>query len=140
MATRGPQAAYGHSRYSEASRAAVYQGLLDEARHVVLSGRTAILDATYSRRAWREAALDWARRHARDAVLIEVAAPRDEVIARLAARAVAGNDASEAGPGLYDAMRAEFEDPVEWPDTRKARIDTSAADWRDQVTAAAKRL
>ena len=132
--------AYAQGRYSEAARAAVYERLFAEARHVVRSGRVAILDATFSRRAWRDTAAEWARAHACETALVEIVAPRDEVIERLAARAAAGNDASEAGPGLYDAMRAEFEEPVEWPAGRRACIDTGAPDWREQVTAAAKRL
>lgn len=133
-------ASYGEDRYSDAARAAVYERMLAEAAHVTRSGRTAILDATFSRRAWRGKAAAWARGRGCEAVLVEVVAPRDEVIERLAARATAGNDASEAGPGLYDAMRAEFEEPGEWPDARRARIDTSAASWRDDVEAAAGRL
>lgn len=131
---------YGQGRYSDASRTAVYERLLAEARHVVLSGRTAILDATWSRCAWRDAAAAWARSQSRDAVLVEVVAPRDDVIARLASRAAEGNDASEAGPGLYDAIRAEFEAPDEWPADRRARIDTSLPDWREQLESAARRF
>jgi hypothetical protein len=132
------RAPYTGGRYSDASRSAVYARLLEEARHVVLSGRTAILDATFSRRAWRDEAAAWAALHARSLALVEVAAPKEVVLERLAARAAAGNDASEAGPGLYDAMRAEFEDPAEWPAATRARIDTSSADWREQVASAAR--
>jgi len=131
---------YGQGRYSDAARAAVYQRLLAEARHVVLSGRTAILDATWSRRAWRDTAAAWARDNARDCMLVEIVAPRDEVIARLASRAAEGNDASEAGPGLFDAIRAEFEKPDEWPTDRRARIDTSLPNWSEQVETEARRL
>jgi aminoglycoside phosphotransferase family enzyme/predicted kinase len=125
--------AYGRSRYSDEERAAVYGRMLAEARHVVSSGRVAVLDATYSRRAWREAALDWSRTNGCDAFLVEVVAGRDDVLERLAARQRAGNDASEAGPGLYDAMRAEFEPADEWPAGRRSRVDTSAPDWREAV-------
>jgi hypothetical protein len=52
------------------------------------------------------------------------------VIDRLSSRKRAGNDASEAGPGLYDAMRAELEPPTEWPADRRATVDTSTPDWR----------
>ena len=89
--------------------------MLAEARSVVLSGRTAILDATYSRCGWRDEARAWAARHASGCSIIEVVASRDEVLDRLTERAAAGNDASEAGPGLYDTIRAEFESPDEWP-------------------------
>jgi aminoglycoside phosphotransferase family enzyme/predicted kinase len=126
-------AGYGRSRYNDDARAAVYGRMLAEARHVVSSGRVAVLDATYSRRAWRQAALEWSRANDCDAFLVEVVAPRDDVLERLAARQRAGNDASEAGPGLYDAMRAEFEPADEWPVGRRTRIDTSRPDWPDAV-------
>jgi uncharacterized protein len=127
-------------RYSDAGRSAVYEQMLREARHVVLSGRTAILDATYSRREWRNASAAWANEHAGKVALIEIVAPKDDVIARLAARSAAGNDASEAGPGLYDTIRSEYEEPVEWPHARRAQIDTSRSDWPERLTDAAARL
>jgi predicted kinase len=130
---RPPDAPYASSRYSDDARSAVYARMLAEAQHVVSSGRVAILDATYSRRAWRESALGWARNAGCPAILVEVVAPRDEVIERLSERQRAGNDASEAGPGLYDAMRAEREPLDEWPADRCTRIDTSASDWRETV-------
>lgn len=127
-------------RYSDAGRDAVYARLLEEARHVAVSGRTAILDATYSRRAWREAAAAKASELGSEAFLVETVAPRDEVIARLSARQAAGNDASEAGPGLYDRMRAEFEEPQEWAPARLGRLDTSSPRWREEAFAIAKRF
>ncbi len=129
---------YAQGRYSDAGRAAIYGRMLDEARHVIVSGRTVILDATYSRRAWRDAAADWAREHDVRCELVEVFAPRDEILERLAERAAAGNDASEAGPGLYDSIRAEFEEPVEWPE--RIRIDTSSSSWEEGVRTAASRI
>jgi predicted kinase len=77
--------------------------------------------------------LEWARTTGCGAFLVEVVAPRDDVIERLSERQRAGNDASEAGPGLYDAMRAEHEPLDEWPETRRSSIDTSAPDWREAV-------
>lgn len=131
---------HGGGRYSQGARAAVYERALEEARHIVLSGRAAILDATFSRRAWRETARAWARMNADGCFLVEVEADEDDVRARLAARTAAANDASEAGPGLYDAMRAEFEKPDEWPSDAKARINTSSMNWRAHVEAVAARI
>jgi hypothetical protein len=130
---RSNDRAHGQDRYSDDARAAVYTRMLAEARHVVFSGRIAILDATFSKRAWREATLEWARTTGCGAFLVEVVAPRDDVIERLSERQRAGNDASEAGPGLYDAMRAEHEPLDEWPKDRRTSIDTSAPDWRESV-------
>jgi aminoglycoside phosphotransferase family enzyme/predicted kinase len=137
---RDPEAPAPADRYSEASRRAVYDRLLAEARHVVVSGRTAILDATWSRRSWRAAALERAAELGTEAFLVETTAPRDEVIARLASREAAGNDASEAGPALYDAMLAEFEETSEWPAAQRARIDTSSPSWREEAAGIAARL
>lgn len=131
---------HGAGRYSDASRAAVYERLLEEARAVVLSGRTAILDATFSRRAWRERARQWARANAGACFLVEVEADEVDVRARLAARSAAANDASEAGPGLYDAMRAEFEKADEWPAEARARVNTSSVNWREHVDAIGERI
>lgn len=135
---RRQAAADASGRYSDASRAAVYGRLLEHARPVVRSGRTAILDATYSKRAWREEAAARARDLGCECYLVETVAPREEVIARLSARQVEGNDASEAGPGLYDALTAGFEDTAEWPALRRTVIETSSPCWRDDVAAAAR--
>jgi aminoglycoside phosphotransferase family enzyme/predicted kinase len=132
-AAEGDVAAYGRSRYTGDARAAVYTRMLSEARHVVSSGRLAILDATFSKRAWREGALEWARTSDCKAFLVEVVAPREDVIERLTARQQAGNDASEAGPALYDAMLAERDALDEWPEENRTRIDTSSPDWRETV-------
>lgn len=130
----------GDARYSDASRTAVYERLLDEARHVLASGRTAILDATWSRQEWREAAARFAASLGCEASLVETVAPRDEVVARLAARKAAGDDASEAGPELYDRMLAEFEEPLEWPASRRTRIDTSSPGWAAEVSGLVQRF
>ena len=80
-----------------------------------------------------EPALEWTLAAGCNAFLVDVVAPRDDVIERLSARQRAGNDASEAGPGLYDAMRAEHEPLDEWPEEKRTSIDTSSPDWRDAV-------
>lgn len=137
---RDPAQPAAPERYSDESRSAVYARLLSEARHVVVSGRTAILDATYARREWREAAAARARELGSQAFLVETVAPRDAAIARLAARQAAAEDASEAGPELYDAMRAEFEDTNEWPAARRALVDTASTGWRDDVATLVRRF
>lgn len=131
---------YGRSGYSDAARAAVYEQLLAEARHVIRSGRTAILDATYSRRSWRDAAAAWGKANAGKVFLVEVVAPREDVLQRLARRKQAGTDASEAGPELYDAMLSQFEPPVEWPPERRASINTSDPEWKRSVCEAVASL
>jgi hypothetical protein len=128
------------ARYDDASRNAIYERMLEAAGWVIDSGRTVILDATFSRRQWRQAVATWARERGVAPALVEVVAPGDEVRERLASRERAGNDASEAGPGLIDTIRAEFEAPDEWPGDRIARIDSGGDRWERQVDEALARL
>lgn len=135
---------YGSGAYHDDSRAHVYADLLEEARAVVRSGRTVILDATYAKRAWRQQAQAWAAREGSPCSLIEVTAHQSDVLTRLHERSTRGGDASDAGPELYEAMRAQFEEPSaqakDWPAQRHFTIDTSDSGWREAARNAAATL
>ncbi len=132
-ASESLRAAHGSGAYEDARRSQVYADMLMEARSVVRSGRTVILDATYARRAWRTEAQTWALGENSPCSLIEVTADERDAQARLSERAKRGGDASDAGPELYAAMRAQFEAPrafaEDWPQPRRFLIDTSRATW-----------
>lgn len=138
------RAEHGAGAYEEARRAQVYADLLVEARPVVRSGRTVILDATYARRAWREQARAWAASEGSACALVEVTADESDALARLRERAGRGGDASDAGPELYAAMRAQFEAPLasanDWPARRRFMIDTSRPDWHEAARRVAAAL
>ena len=55
---------------------------------------------------------------------VEVRCAPDVARERLARRAAAGTDPSDAGPELYAASAREFESPTEWPEQSRAVIDT----------------
>ena len=84
--------------YSGDASAATYARLLDLAAAVLAGGRHVVLDATFLRRAQRDAARGYAAaRRLRFVILdfdVEVATLRERVTARTAR----GDDASEAGP------------------------------------------
>ncbi|MBI5505574.1 MAG: AAA family ATPase [Deltaproteobacteria bacterium] len=135
---------HGQGAYREDRRAQVYADLLAEARPVVRSGRTVILDATHAKRDWREQARIWAVGEGSPCSLVEVKADESDALARLRERAVRGGDASDAGPELYAAMRAQFEAPLagagDWPARRHFVIDTSRPQWHEDARKAAAAL
>jgi len=116
--------------YSAEHTERTYAGLFARARPVLASGRTAILDATFSRRDRRSDATRLARELGVSALLVEVCCAPAVAQERLASRAAAGTDPSDAGPEHYAASAREFETPTEWPDERRARVHTDRQDWR----------
>ena len=136
-----PETARGHAEiYTEERTRRTYSGMLERALPVVLSGRTAVLDATYARAALRGELLRWAGERGLRAFLVETVCAPEVALARLAARARRGSDPSDAGPELYAASAAGFEPPSEWPAGARAVIATDAEGWRDGVAALARRL
>ncbi|MFT5442153.1 MAG: aminoglycoside phosphotransferase family enzyme/predicted kinase [Myxococcota bacterium] len=93
----------------------VYRALLERAQSVVESGRTALLDASFSRRWQRALVRSWALERGIAVRLIEVRCKRDTAISRLEARWAAGTDASDAGPDFLSTSEDRFEAPDEWP-------------------------
>lgn len=94
-------------RYAPAARAAVYAELTREAEHQLAAGRTVIADATFLRRADRDAVVAAAARQGRPVVFVETVAGRAVVEARLAARAV--DDVSDARVETYRTQHATAE-------------------------------
>lgn len=136
-ARAGPWGAPG---YDDASKDAVYRALLERAERVRAGGRTAVLDASFSRARWRAQAAQWAKRHDLRLALVETVCDAEVVKARVAERQRRGLDASQAGPELVDASRAEFEPLGDWPAADRVRIDTGTDDWRTPLEAFVKRL
>ncbi len=126
--------------YTPKKRRAVYAALRSRAAEVVRSGRTAILDATFSTQEERDAVQSWARDEDVRPWLVEVTCPDDVVTERLRARKRAGSDASDAGPEHLAASRAAYETPREWPPDRRAQIDTGHPSWTAEVAALARRI
>ncbi len=136
-----PADARGHSElYTDERTEAAYAGLLERAAPVVLSGRVAILDATYARASTRRELWTWAADHALRAFLIETRSAEPVARARLAARTRAGRDPSDAGAELYASSVAGFEPPDELPPDARALVDTDEPRWRSSVADLAKRF
>jgi aminoglycoside phosphotransferase family enzyme/predicted kinase len=128
----------------------VYAGLVARAAPVVASGRVAILDATFASRARRRRAREAAAALGAPLRFLETRCAAPIAHERLARRAAAGTDPSDAGPELYARSVAAFEpvsaeeglahepldtgDPA-WP----AELDRCAARWGLAGGAAAAR-
>jgi uncharacterized protein len=117
-----------------------YAGLLARARTLLCAGRTAILDATFARRSWREAAAGLAGELGCPAFLVEVRCAEEVARERLARRAAAGTDPSDAGPETYALSARDFEPPDEWPAARRATIETDRDDWPEALAPFAERM
>ncbi len=130
-------AGWREERYGAEAVERVYREIFARAESVLASGRSLVLDASWSSRARRDHARAWAERLGAHPVFVEVRCPRDVTLARLEARKRAGRDPSDAGPEIYDAFAASF-DPVhdsEWPAGDHLVAWTDRDRWQDALRA-----
>ena len=130
----------GADRYSRTARDRVYEAMFQRASVVLASGRPVVLDATFARRAHREAALDLAARFDADCWWVEARCSRETALDRLARRQARGADASEAGPAQLEGSVSEFERDGDWPAERAAVIATDQDDVDSRCRALAAQL
>jgi hypothetical protein len=126
--------------YAPAQNDRVVEGLLERAAPVLASGRSALLDATWSRAADRARVQAFARTSGVPALFIEARCAASVARERLARREAAGNDPSDAGPAFYHLSVERFEPPLEWPAELRRVVDTDRGDWRRELRAIAARL
>lgn len=115
---------------------AVYAELARRAALVLESGRSAIVDASFSTRAHREALRRVAAARSLPFRFVECRAPAEVLRARLARRAARGDAVSDAGPELLERFTEGFE-PLHELDPHEHRVvDTHA----ESPEASAERL
>ena len=95
---------YGQGIYRPESRDLVYQRLLEEAGKYLKSGRSAIVDATFSRNRWRENALRIAHDCESDILFVECRCSEEQIVQRLRRR--------EITQGLSDARLQHLPDMI----------------------------
>ncbi len=114
------EAAFGAGIYSADWTARTYHGLLEAAQAALEAGRSVIADASFSRRADRQAMARLAAKYKARAVFVECTCSPEVALDRLARRwaeRVAGHPeampqaslASDGRPALYEAQRAAWE-------------------------------
>jgi aminoglycoside phosphotransferase family enzyme/predicted kinase len=126
--------------YTDAWNDRTYAALLERAVPVLASGRAALLDATFAAGAQRARARAFADAAGAPAWLVEVRCHERIARERLARRARAGRDASDAGPELLARSLERFESPDEWPADRRLLLQSDAPDFETQLAAAAERV
>jgi uncharacterized protein len=116
-----PQAdAFGQELYSPERTAWTYRALCEEASRAFSHGRSVLLDASFIRRADRQAIANEAAAHGTTIVFVECVCPREIVLKRLTHRwkarlegsqpiAKEASCASDGRPDLYDAQSAVWE-------------------------------
>ncbi len=132
--------AFGQGVYSPERTAHTYQTMLDEAGAALASGRSVLLDASFIRRADRQAAAHEATAHGAHTIFVECVCPREVALQRLAQRwktrverdqatSEEASRASDGRPDLYDAQCALWEafDADEEPHTAHIVASTASA-------------
>ena len=122
-------AAFQAGMYGAEATASIYAELLSRAALLLRSGRSVILDASWTRQCWRDAAHELGRCTAADVVGLECEASTKLATLRLTQRGTQGRDASDATPSIADAM-AQATEP--WLDALP--VDTSVLP-EDSLTA-----
>ena len=113
-------ATFGEGAYDDASTAATYREMLEQARGALEFGECVALDATWHDAAWRRAADEVAASTHSDLVELRCDAPFAVTETRIRERNEGGQDASDATPAIAGQVRRAT-DP--WPSA--TRIDTA---------------
>ena len=117
---------WGTGLYTEESIEDTYAELHRRAEDGLQRGRAVVLDASYRKRAWREAALDIARRADAPALVLECVAPEEDVRARLERRSRRRRDPSDGRWEIYAQQKAAYEPLTELSASQHLIIDTSS--------------
>ncbi len=94
--------AYGEGLYTAEHDAGTYDELFRKAGHLMGSGKTALIDASFIRRADRQRAAALASAYGVRLVILAPECPRQKLLERLARREDLGNDISDGRPELLD--------------------------------------
>ena len=129
---------FGQGIYSREWTARTYEALVQEASRVLADGRSVRLDATFLRRANRQAAARRATQFGAKTVFIECTCPRELALERLErhwtarlqgdrGNSDAASHASDARPALYDEQAACWEpsEPDKEPESEHIVITTA---------------
>ncbi|HEX9780952.1 MAG TPA: AAA family ATPase [bacterium] len=106
---RRPGQGFARGLYAPAVSARVYARLIRRAEQALRAGRSVVCDGTFSKSEGRLALRGAARRHGASFLYIECAVPKALALRRLADRARAGTDISEARPEHYERLLAGYE-------------------------------
>lgn len=114
------RASFGEGLYSAGGRATTYSELLSEAEATLSAGFSVVLDASWLRNVWREAARQVAAKLGTDLIEIRCVAPTSVATRRMVERRGPDRHGSDATPEIAELMAEAIE-----PWCEAAVIDTS---------------
>lgn len=118
--------------YSDEARATVYDQLVRSAEDAARSGRSVLLDATWSEGPRRAAAAAAACRASAELIELRCACSADRRAARIAGRLASGTGESDVTPEVAAAMAAAED---RWPSARAVDTEGTAAQSRASAAA-----
>lgn len=124
---RRPGQGFADGLYAPHVSDLVYQRLMHRAEALVRQGRSVVCDGTFSKSTGRDVLRAIARRHGASFHFFECTVPRAVALRRIARRAAAKSDLSEARPEHYDRLRAGFEPVRGWPARDWTRLSDDRA-------------
>jgi predicted kinase len=124
--TRHAEQEYGSGAYSAERTEQTYHALLEDATAALRSGRSAIIDATFSSARLRAPFIDAAVRMDVPYWIVHLTAPEALVRERLARRATEPGEVSDADFSVYERARSTFEPPDEVAHARVLEIESGA--------------
>lgn len=120
--------AFGEGIYSQSASQATYDLLLKRALKILQSGRTVIVDASFSSRDERDRFRAAAKQSGHPAWTIMVTCDRDITLQRLDLRQNQGIDASDGRRALYDQQAQAFDPAGEEPHVLPVDGNTATAE------------
>ena len=116
---------YDSGIYSKNITERTYRELFDRAEEISKNGRPVILDASFSKRKWRESLIERAKNLDIPLYFLQTHAPRDIIEERLIKRELRGQSVSDARLEILDRFIYEFEEPLEISEKNLISINTT---------------
>jgi len=136
--TASASAGWGEGLYAMKQRQGTYRSLLEDAVRALRAGRSVVVDASFTRQAFRRPFVDAAVRLGVPYCFVHVSAPEEVVRARMAARGP--ESGSDADFGIYLRERAAFEPLDEVPGGHVLDVRSGEGAPEDQVSELLERL
>jgi len=122
-----PSAQKRKELYSEEMSKKTYQHLFDEITVHINSGESAILDATFSKRAHRKELKNLFESVQANYLFIETQAPDETILARLKTRGKEMGAVSDARLEDFDKLTAKYESPEELSERNLLKVSTKGS-------------
>jgi aminoglycoside phosphotransferase family enzyme/predicted kinase len=110
--------------YSKNITDITYREVLTRGRRTIESGKTVILDASFSKREFREHVLNEAEALGVPFYFIQTEASEEKIRERLIERERAGKTVSDGRLEIFERFKEEFEEPIELPGDRYLIVST----------------